>query len=72
LDLFCGSGTTPAVAHKTGRDWISVESDPRIAEQARLRLERVVAGEDPTGITSARGWIGGGSFRTRGFASFGP
>jgi adenine-specific DNA-methyltransferase len=69
LDPFCGSGTTAAVAHKAGRDWISVESDPRIADRARLRLERVVAGEDSTGITSARGWTGGGSFRCSGFAS---
>jgi adenine-specific DNA-methyltransferase len=72
LDPFCGSGTTAAVAHKTGRSWISVELDPDIAERARLRLARVVAGEDPTGITSSRGWKGGGSFRRCGFASFAP
>jgi adenine-specific DNA-methyltransferase len=72
LDPFCGSGTTAAVAHKTGRNWISVESDPGIAQQARLRLEQVVAGDDPTGITTARGWVGGGWFRTRGFASLTP
>jgi len=57
LDPFCGSGTTAAVAHKTGRDWISVE--------------RVVSGTDPTGITRNRQWRGGGSFQAKGFASFG-
>jgi adenine-specific DNA-methyltransferase len=72
LDPFCGSGTTAAVAHKTGRDWISVELDSGIAERARGRLARVAAGEDPTGITSERGWMGGGTFRTLGFASFAP
>jgi len=72
LDPFCGSGTTASVAHKTGRDWVSVESDPDIADLARLRLARVVAGDDPTGITPTRGWAGGGSFRTRGFASLDP
>jgi adenine-specific DNA-methyltransferase len=69
LDPFCGSGTTAAVAHKTGRDWISVELDPDIAERARQRIERVVAGADPTGITAVRGWTGGGSFHTTGFAA---
>lgn len=67
LDPFCGSGTTAAVAHKTGRDWISVELDQDIAERARQRIERVVAGTDATGITAVRGWTGGGSFRTTGF-----
>lgn len=72
LDPFCGSGTTAAVAHKTGRSWISVESDPGIAQRARRRLTRVIAGEDPTGITASMGWMGGGAFRTRGFASLAP
>ena len=63
LDPFCGSGTTAAVAHKTGRDWISVEIDPQLAARARDRLERVVGGTDPTGITAARSWKGGGSVR---------
>jgi len=71
LDPFCGSGTTAAVAHKTGRDWISVESDPAIAERAKGRLERVVSGTDPTGVTRTRQWRGGGTFQARGFASFG-
>lgn len=63
LDPFCGSGTVGAVAHKCGRDWISAEIDPEIAERAARRLERVVRGEDPTGVTGSRGWTGGGSFR---------
>ena len=71
LDPFCGSGTAAAVAHKTGRDWISVESDPAIAERARGRMERVVSGTDPTGITRNRQWRGGGTFQATGFASFG-
>lgn len=43
LDPFCGSGTTPAVAHKRGRDWISIEIDPEIAARARTRLENLQA-----------------------------
>ncbi|HNY30829.1 MAG TPA: site-specific DNA-methyltransferase [Fibrobacteria bacterium] len=63
LDPFCGSGTTAAVAHKSGRDWITVETDPAIFERARRRLESVVSGKDSTGATEALGWKGGGGFR---------
>jgi adenine-specific DNA-methyltransferase len=38
LDPFCGSGTTPAVAQRLGRNWISIEIDPEIAQRARTRL----------------------------------
>ena len=63
LDSFLGSGTTAAVAHKMGRSWVGVE----LGEHARTccvpRLERVIAGMDSGGITSARNWKGGGGFR---------
>ncbi len=62
LDAFAGSGTTPAVAHKMGRQWVAIESGS-IFPQTCGRLERVVQGEDPTGITKVSGWRGGGSFR---------
>ncbi len=63
LDCYAGSGTTPAVAHKMGRDWVAIEREPRTVEQFLLpRLQRVVAGTDPGGVTSAAGWPGGGSF----------
>lgn len=64
LDPFLGSGTTAAVAHKMNRRWIGIESGEHFATLARPRLERVVAGEDGTGITSATGFAGGGSFTT--------
>jgi len=64
LDPFCGSGTTGAVAHKCGRNWILLEIDPDIASRAKTRLESIVAGTDAFGITSARGWTGGGYFAT--------
>lgn len=53
LDCFVGSGTTAAVAHKMGRRWVAIE---RKAETIRdfviPRLKKVVAGEDPGGITA--------------------
>ena len=64
LDCFAGSGTTAAVAHKLGRRWVTVEQSAATVETfTRPRLERVVAGDDPGGITEAAGWEGGGGFR---------
>ena len=64
LDSFLGSGTTAAVAHKMRRKWVGVElSCETIEKFARPRLEHVVAGEDPGGVTKDVEWAGGGSFR---------
>ncbi|MBU3689099.1 MAG: site-specific DNA-methyltransferase [Acidimicrobiales bacterium mtb01] len=64
LDCFGGSGTTAAVAHKMGRRWVTTEILPEtIATFTSPRLQKVVAGEDPGGITESVGWTGGGDFR---------
>jgi len=64
LDCFLGSGTTAAVAHKMGRRWIGIErSHDTLDTFAIPRLTKVVAGEDPGGITPDRDWQGGGGFR---------
>lgn len=54
LDCFAGSGTTAAVAHKMGRRWLAIELLPETVETFTCpRLELVVAGADPGGITSS-------------------
>jgi len=64
LDCFAGSGTTAAVAHKMGRRWVTVEREAdTVARFTRPRLAKVVAGEDPGGITTPVEWKGGGGFR---------
>ena len=63
LDPFLGSGTTAAVAHKLGRDWVGIEAGDHAFTLAEPRLARVVAGEDATGITAETGFAGGGGFR---------
>lgn len=64
LDCFVGSGTTAAVAQKMGRRWVVIERESATIEQFALpRLRKVVAGEDPGGITEAVDWEGGGGFR---------
>lgn len=56
LDVFAGSGTTAAVAHKMGRRWVTCELiEDTVALFTRPRLEKVVRGEDPGGITLTKG-----------------
>lgn len=62
LDAFLGSGTTAAVAHKMGRQWIGIEQGAHVDALCIPRLRRVVDGEDPSGVTRAAGWQGGGGF----------
>jgi adenine-specific DNA-methyltransferase len=62
LDLFAGSGTTGAVAHKMGRRWIMVELEDHCHTHIIPRLTRVIDGDDKSGVTEAVGWGGGGGF----------
>lgn len=64
IDCFVGSGTTAAVAHKMGRRWIAIEREVKTVTTFALpRLQKVVGGEDPGGISEAVGWERGGGFR---------
>ena len=45
LDFCLGSGTTCAVAHKMGRRWIGIEQMDYIEDIAKVRLQKVVEGE---------------------------
>jgi len=63
LDSFLGSGTTVAVAHKMGRKWIGIEIGKHAKTLCIPRLQRVIRGEDMTGISKEVNWQGGGGFR---------
>ena len=63
LDSFAGSGTTGAVAHKIGRQWIMIELGDHCQTLIQPRLKKVIDGGDAGGVTSAVGWEGGGGFR---------
>ena len=63
LDPFLGSGTTAAVAQKSGRRWVGIEFGDHIDTMCVPRLRRVIDGMDPTGVTRALGWKGGGGYR---------
>lgn len=63
LDSFLGSGTTAAVAHKMNRRYIGVEMGEHAYTHCKVRLDKVISGEDTGGITKAQNWQGGGGYR---------
>ncbi|HIS76628.1 MAG TPA: site-specific DNA-methyltransferase [Candidatus Merdivicinus excrementipullorum] len=63
LDSFLGSGTTAAVAHKMGRRYIGIEMGNHAYTHCKVRLDKVISGEDKGGITKAQNWQGGGGYR---------
>ena len=62
LDSFLGSGTTAAVAHKMEHRWIGIEMGDHAYTHCKVRLDKVINGEDPGGITEAVKWKGGGGY----------
>jgi len=62
LDFFLGSGTATAVAHKTNRRWIGVESGEFLETIPLKRMKKVLAGEQ-SGISKEVDWKGGGFFK---------
>lgn len=62
LDSYLGSGTTAAVAHKTGRRYIGVEMGDHARTHCVPRLQKVIEGEQG-GISKDATWAGGGGFR---------
>ncbi len=61
LDFSLGSGTTAAVAHKMGRQYIGIEQMDYIETIPVERLKKVIAGEQG-GVSKAVNWRGGGDF----------
>ncbi len=61
LDYHLGSGTTAAVAHKMGRQYIGIEQLDYGENDSVVRLDNVIKG-DQSGISKAVGWKGGGEF----------
>ncbi len=61
VDYHLGSGTTAAVAHKMGRQYIGIEQMSHIRSFAFERLEKVIDGEQGM-VSSAVGWREGRYF----------
>ena len=60
-DFYVGSGTTAAVAHKMGRQYIGVEQLDYGENDSVTRLQNVIKG-DTSGISKNVKWHGGGDF----------
>ncbi|MDD2399068.1 MAG: site-specific DNA-methyltransferase [Sulfurovum sp.] len=61
MDYHLGSGTTAAVAHKMGRQYIGIEQMDYIEDVTVERLKKVIDGEQG-GISKSVEWQGGGEF----------
>lgn len=61
IDFFLGCGTTVAVVHKNKLQYVGVEQLDYGKNSAEIRLKNVING-DPTGISKAVDWKGGGDF----------
>ena len=61
LDFFGGTGTTGAVAMKTGRRFIMCEQLDKHVDIMLRRLQKVIGGEQ-SGVSKKNNWQGGGSF----------
>lgn len=61
MDFFAGSGTSLAVATKTGRHFIGIEQLEYADRLTKKRLQNTLAGEQ-SGVSKAVEWQGGGSF----------
>lgn len=63
VGIFGGSGTTAAVAQKMQRSWVVAERNVQTVLDFLLpRMQRVIDGTDPGGITEITSWAGGGAF----------
>lgn len=63
LDSFLGSGTTSAVAHKTGRKHIGIEFGQHAETHCLPRLKKVIDGTDGLKLSEELDWKGGGGFK---------
>lgn len=61
MDVFLGSGTTVAAAHKLGRSYIGIEKEPSTCTYILERMKQVISGEHG-GISKKVHWTGGGEF----------
>lgn len=54
LDSFLGSGTTAAVAQKMNRRYIGIEMGDHAYTHCKVRLDKVISGEDKGGISVSK------------------
>ena len=63
LDSFLGSGSTAATAHKMHRKWIGIEMGEQAYSHCKIRMDKIISGNDTGGITDNVNWQGGGGYK---------
>jgi adenine-specific DNA-methyltransferase len=63
MDIYGGSGTTAAVAHRLGRRWITVEIEEMNLELINARMKDVISGGGGMALSRKLHWHGGGGYR---------
>lgn len=63
LDSFLGSGTTIAVAHKMKRKWIGIELMDTAYSYCKPRMDLIIDGKEPGGVTESTKWVSGGGYK---------
>ena len=62
LDSFLGSGTTIAVANKMNRKWIGIEMGQQCYDLCKVRIDKVIDGNDNVGISAIKPNLAGYKF----------
>lgn len=63
LDSFLGSATTIAVANKMNRKFIGIEMGNQAYTHCKVRLDKVISGNDGLKLSQTLNWKGGGAYK---------
>ena len=63
MDIYAGTGTTAAAAHKLNRKWVVTEFGDYTESTVLMRMKTVVSGDFRTKLSEDINWKGGGIFK---------
>ena len=63
MDIYAGTGTTAATAHKLNRKWIVTEFGDYTESTVLMRMKTVISGDFRTKLSEDINWKGGGIFK---------
>ncbi len=63
MDIYAGTGTTAAAAHKLNRKWIVTEFEDYVESTVLMRMKTVISGDYRTKLSEDINWNGGGIFK---------
>lgn len=63
MDIYAGTGTTAAAAHKLNRKWVVTEFGDYTESTVLMRMKTVISGDFRTKLSEDINWKGGGIFK---------